>query len=90
ILQVAGTKISSSGMTTDQYGTIVAIFQDLAKDFLSKSADGAPRYNKKELLYEMRWLPHFFCNAKLISAVDRLGKEKEGFIHHCTEAFHDL
>ncbi|KAL5664974.1 hypothetical protein ACJX0J_025082, partial [Zea mays] len=37
-----------------------------------------------------RWLPHFFCNAKLISAVDRLGKEKEGFIHHCTEAFVQL
>ncbi|KAL5672057.1 hypothetical protein ACJX0J_016363, partial [Zea mays] len=37
-----------------------------------------------------RWLPHFFCNAKLISDVDRLGKEKEGFIHHCTEAFVQL
>ncbi|ONM24158.1 Serine/threonine-protein kinase RUNKEL [Zea mays] len=37
-----------------------------------------------------RWLPHFFCNAKLISVVDRLGKEKEGFIHHCTEAFVQL
>ncbi|KAL6626484.1 hypothetical protein ACP70R_030210 [Stipagrostis hirtigluma subsp. patula] len=37
-----------------------------------------------------RWLPHFFCNAKLISAVDRLGKEKEGFIHQCMEAFVQL
>ncbi|ONM31074.1 Serine/threonine-protein kinase RUNKEL [Zea mays] len=37
-----------------------------------------------------RWLPHFFCNAKLISAVDRFGKEKEGFIHQCTEAFVQL
>ncbi|BAD81407.1 putative FUSED serine/threonine kinase [Oryza sativa Japonica Group] len=37
-----------------------------------------------------RWLPHFFCNAKLLSAVDRLGKEKEGFIHQCTEAFVQL
>jgi serine/threonine-protein kinase ULK4 len=37
-----------------------------------------------------RWLPHFFCNAKLISAVDRLGKEKDGFIHQCAEAFVQL
>ncbi|KAM0826361.1 hypothetical protein ACQ4PT_068936 [Festuca glaucescens] len=37
-----------------------------------------------------RWLPHFFCNAKLLSAVDRLGKEKDGFIHQCTEAFVQL
>uniref|UniRef100_A0ACD5W078 Uncharacterized protein n=1 Tax=Avena sativa TaxID=4498 RepID=A0ACD5W078_AVESA len=37
-----------------------------------------------------RWLPHFFCNAKLLSAVDRLGKEKDGFIHQCKEAFVQL
>lgn len=37
-----------------------------------------------------RWLPHFFCNAKLLSAVDRLGKEKVGFIHQCMEAFVQL
>lgn len=37
-----------------------------------------------------RWLPHFFCNAKLLSAVDRLGKEKDGFIHQCIEAFVQL
>ncbi|KAF7022240.1 hypothetical protein CFC21_035047 [Triticum aestivum] len=37
-----------------------------------------------------RWLPQFFCNAKLLSAVDRLGKEKDGFIHQCTEAFVQL
>ncbi|XBJ04181.1 hypothetical protein VPH35_023164 [Triticum aestivum] len=37
-----------------------------------------------------RWLPQFFCNAKLLSVVDRLGKEKDGFIHQCTEAFVQL
>jgi serine/threonine-protein kinase ULK4 len=37
-----------------------------------------------------RWLPHFFCNAKVLSAVDRLGKEKDGFIHQCTETFVQL
>ncbi|XP_057538880.1 serine/threonine-protein kinase RUNKEL [Amaranthus tricolor] len=34
-----------------------------------------------------RWLPHFFCNAKFLSTVDRLAKEKDDFIHHCQDAF---
>ncbi|KAL5652183.1 hypothetical protein ACJX0J_037641, partial [Zea mays] len=52
----------------------------------------AKEIDPKSLIVEnsRRWLPHFFCNAKLISAIDKLGKEKEGFIHHCTEAFVQL
>lgn len=34
-----------------------------------------------------RWLPHFFCNAKLLSTVDRLAKEKDGYIHQCLDVF---
>ncbi|CAL5347073.1 unnamed protein product [Camellia sinensis] len=34
-----------------------------------------------------RWLPHFFCNAKLLSAVDRLAKEKDSYIQQCLDAF---
>lgn len=34
-----------------------------------------------------RWLPHFFCNAKLLSTVDRLAKEKDGYIHQCLDGF---
>ncbi|ONK63439.1 uncharacterized protein A4U43_C07F15170 [Asparagus officinalis] len=37
-----------------------------------------------------RWLPHFLCNAKLLSAVDRLVKEKDAFIQQCVEAFIQL
>ncbi|XP_073011436.1 serine/threonine-protein kinase RUNKEL [Typha latifolia] len=37
-----------------------------------------------------RWLPNFLCNAKLLSAVDRLWKEKDVFIHQCTESFVQL
>ncbi|KAJ0979715.1 hypothetical protein J5N97_015189 [Dioscorea zingiberensis] len=37
-----------------------------------------------------RWLPHFLCNAKLLSAVDRLGKEKDGFVQQCMESFLQL
>lgn len=37
-----------------------------------------------------RWLPHFLCSAKLLSAVDRLVKEKDTFIQKCLEAFVQL
>ncbi|XP_043709916.1 serine/threonine-protein kinase RUNKEL [Telopea speciosissima] len=34
-----------------------------------------------------RWLPHFFCNAKFLSMVDRLVKEKDSYVQQCMEAF---
>ncbi|KAA8527500.1 hypothetical protein F0562_034785 [Nyssa sinensis] len=34
-----------------------------------------------------RWLPHFFCNARLLSAVDRLVKEKDSYVQQCLDAF---
>uniref|UniRef100_A0A1D1ZBD0 Serine/threonine-protein kinase ULK4 n=1 Tax=Anthurium amnicola TaxID=1678845 RepID=A0A1D1ZBD0_9ARAE len=34
-----------------------------------------------------RWLPPFFCNAKVLPLVDRLAKEKDGFVQKCMEAF---
>ncbi|XP_077232512.1 kinase family with ARM repeat domain-containing protein [Tasmannia lanceolata] len=34
-----------------------------------------------------RWLPHFFSNGRLLSAVDRLVKEKDSYVQQCTEAF---
>ncbi|XP_059632663.1 serine/threonine-protein kinase RUNKEL [Cornus florida] len=34
-----------------------------------------------------RWLPHFFCNARLLSAVDRLAKEKDSYVQQCLDAF---
>ncbi|XP_075521675.1 serine/threonine-protein kinase RUNKEL-like [Primulina tabacum] len=34
-----------------------------------------------------RWLPHIFCNARIISAVDRLSKEKDNYLRHCLDAF---
>ncbi|XP_021808628.1 serine/threonine-protein kinase RUNKEL [Prunus avium] len=33
-----------------------------------------------------RWLPHLFCNAKLLSAVDRLAKEKDHYVQQCLDA----
>ncbi|CAI0627005.1 unnamed protein product [Linum tenue] len=34
-----------------------------------------------------RWLTHFFCNDRLLSSVDRLAKEKDGFLQQCLDAF---
>ncbi|KAG7018649.1 Serine/threonine-protein kinase RUNKEL [Cucurbita argyrosperma subsp. argyrosperma] len=30
-----------------------------------------------------RWLPHFLCNPRLLSSVDRLAKEKDIFVQQC-------
>ncbi|KAK7303170.1 hypothetical protein RJT34_14072 [Clitoria ternatea] len=34
-----------------------------------------------------RWLPHFFCSQRLLSVVDRLGKEKDAYVRQCLDAF---
>ncbi|KAL6191037.1 hypothetical protein ACLB2K_037430 [Fragaria x ananassa] len=34
-----------------------------------------------------RWLPHFFCNARLLSMVDRLAKEKDQYVKQCLDTF---
>ncbi|XP_042022786.1 serine/threonine-protein kinase RUNKEL-like [Salvia splendens] len=34
-----------------------------------------------------RCLPLFFCNARFLSAMDRLAKEKEKYMQHCLDAF---
>ncbi|XP_075506711.1 LOW QUALITY PROTEIN: serine/threonine-protein kinase RUNKEL-like [Primulina tabacum] len=34
-----------------------------------------------------RWLPHLFCNARILSAVDRLSKEKDKYLQHCLDSF---
>ncbi|KAK4854988.1 hypothetical protein QYF36_002978 [Acer negundo] len=34
-----------------------------------------------------RWMLHFLCNARLISTVDRLAKEKDSFVQQCLDAY---
>lgn len=34
-----------------------------------------------------RWLSQFFCNARLLSVVDRLAKEKDRYVQQCLEGF---
>lgn len=37
-----------------------------------------------------RWLPHLFCTARLLSAIDRLAKEKDNYVKQCLDAFVDV
>ncbi|KAJ3691916.1 hypothetical protein LUZ60_012266 [Juncus effusus] len=37
-----------------------------------------------------RWLLQFICNAKFLSAIDRLGKENCEFVRNCCKCFVDL
>ncbi|KAF5182015.1 kinase domain [Thalictrum thalictroides] len=34
-----------------------------------------------------RWLSHFFCNARLLSAAERLAKDKDSYVQQCVDAF---
>ncbi|KAL5782387.1 hypothetical protein ACOSP7_007416 [Xanthoceras sorbifolium] len=34
-----------------------------------------------------RWMLHFLCNARLLSTVDRLAKEKDSFVQQCLDAY---
>ncbi|XWS14002.1 hypothetical protein CRYUN_Cryun36dG0086900 [Craigia yunnanensis] len=34
-----------------------------------------------------RWLPLFFCNARLLPTVDRLAKEKDNYLQQCLDSF---
>jgi hypothetical protein len=90
-------QMTNTVTSMNQYILSLSDDKQLVPGLISLIEQGTDVLRVKALLFvallcknSRRWLPHFFCNAKLISAVDRLGKEKEGFIHHCTEAFVQL
>ncbi|KAL1808764.1 hypothetical protein ACET3Z_025754 [Daucus carota] len=37
-----------------------------------------------------RLLPHFFCNTKFLSTVERLVKEKDSYVQQCSDAFFNV
>ncbi|KAL5670064.1 hypothetical protein ACJX0J_022285, partial [Zea mays] len=91
------SKMTNTVTSMNQYILSLSDDKQLVPGLISLIEQGTDVLRVKALLFvallcknSRRWLPHFFCNAKLISVVDRLGKEKEGFIHHCTEAFVQL
>ncbi|WVZ71748.1 hypothetical protein U9M48_020294 [Paspalum notatum var. saurae] len=98
-LNILNSALVNSHTVTNMNRYILSLSDDkqLVPGLISLIEQGTDVLRGKALLFvallcknSRRWLPHFFCNAKLISAVDRLGKEKEGFIHQCTEAFVQL
>ena len=98
-LNILNSALVNSHTVTNMNRYIHSLSDDkqLVPGLISLIEQGTDVLRGKALLFvallcknSRRWLPHLFCNAKLISAVDRLGKEKEGFIHKCTEAFVQL
>ncbi|KAK3159970.1 hypothetical protein QOZ80_1BG0053560 [Eleusine coracana subsp. coracana] len=98
-LNILNSSLVNSQTVTNMNRYVLSLSDDkqLVPGLISLIEQGTDVLRGKALLFvallcknSRRWLPHFFCNAKLISAVDRLGKEKEGFIHQCAEAFVQL
>ncbi|XP_051152615.1 serine/threonine-protein kinase RUNKEL [Andrographis paniculata] len=75
---------------------IVTLIEDknLVSNLLSLIEQGSEVLRGKALLFVAllckngkRCLSHFFCNARLLSAVDRLAKEKDKYVQQCLDAF---
>ncbi|EPS71184.1 hypothetical protein M569_03574, partial [Genlisea aurea] len=68
--------------------------KNLASNLLSLIEQGSEVLRGKALLFVAvlcksgkRCLSHFFCNARLLTAVDRLAKEKENYLQQCLDSF---
>ncbi|CAN0855962.1 Serine/threonine-protein kinase RUNKEL [Linum grandiflorum] len=68
--------------------------KNLAPSLVSIAEQGSEILKGKALIFiallcknSRRWLTRFFCNERLLSSVDRLTKEKDGFLHDCLDAF---
>ncbi|XP_011071492.1 serine/threonine-protein kinase RUNKEL [Sesamum indicum] len=68
--------------------------KNLVSNLISLIEQGSEVLRGKALLFVAllckngkRCLSQFFCNARLLSTVDRLAKEKDKYVQHCLEAF---
>ncbi|KAF2311011.1 hypothetical protein GH714_019041 [Hevea brasiliensis] len=68
--------------------------KNLVPNLLSLTEQGSEILRGKALLFMAllckngrRWVPHFFCNPRLLSSVDRLAKEKDSYLQQCLDAF---
>ncbi|XP_010938695.1 serine/threonine-protein kinase RUNKEL [Elaeis guineensis] len=94
-LNLLNMSILSSHLLTNMGRQLLSLMEEkhLVPGLVSLIEQGSEVLRGKALIFvallcknSRRWLPHFFCNAKVLSAVDRLGKEKVGFIQKCVEA----
>ena len=76
-------QMTNTVTSMNQYILSLSDDKQLVPGLISLIEQGIDVLRVKALLFvallcknSQRWLPHFFCNAKLISAVDRLGRRR--------------
>ncbi|XP_009405546.2 serine/threonine-protein kinase RUNKEL [Musa acuminata AAA Group] len=88
--------ILSMPMLTNMNRHLLSLAEEkhMVPGLISLIEQGAEALRGKALLFvgllcknSRKWLSQFLSNLKLLSLVDRLGKEKDGFIQQCVEAF---
>lgn len=95
-LNLLNLAMLGSQMCTNSGRNLLPLVEDknLVPSLVSLTEQGSEVLRGKALLFVSllckngrRWLLHFFCNSRLLSSVDRLGKEKDSFLQQCLEAF---
>lgn len=95
-LNLLNTAMIGSHMFTNIGKYILPLAEDknLVPGLLSLIEQGSEVLKGKALVFVAllckngrRWLPQFFCNARFLSVVDRLAKEKDRFVQQCLDAF---
>ncbi|XP_057957472.1 serine/threonine-protein kinase RUNKEL [Malania oleifera] len=95
-LNLLNMAMLGSHMFTNFSRYLVPLAEDknLFPSLLSLIEQGSEILRGKSLLFvallskhSRRWLLHFFCNQRLLSAVDRLTKEKDNYVQPCLDAF---
>ncbi|KAH7843312.1 hypothetical protein Vadar_015091 [Vaccinium darrowii] len=81
-------------MTTNIGRHLLPLVEVLVPCLMSLIEQGSEVLRGKALVFvallcknSKRWLQHFFCNARLLSAVDRLVKEKDSYVQKCLDGF---
>lgn len=90
LLNMAMLEITNIG----KYLLSLAEDKNLVPNLISLIEQGSEILKGKALIFAAllckngkRWLPQFFCNARLLSNVDRLLKEKDSYLKLCLDAF---
>ncbi|KAL9140063.1 hypothetical protein ABFS82_14G011800 [Erythranthe guttata] len=95
-LNLLNMAMFGSHLLTNVGRHLLPIMEDksLVPSLLSLIEQGTEVLKGKALLFVAllckngkRCLSHFFCNARLLSAVDRLAKERDKYVQHCLNAF---
>ncbi|GAB4843549.1 hypothetical protein Ancab_013512 [Ancistrocladus abbreviatus] len=95
-LNLLNVAMLGSHMFTNMGRSLMPLVEDknLVQNLVSFIERGSEVLRGKALIFVAllckngrRWLPHFFCNGKLLSTVDRLAKEKDTYLQQCLHAF---